>query len=206
MLRTLVTNFVGSFDNNRWNPGTPGKNYDYLYLGEKDAAPGDHALVHNGTHFGIVEIVRVKPGISDKVTKTVIDVVTKEEFERYSQANGQIHEYRKVFDQLDHMIAEEDRMNKYRDLAARNPDAAKLMEQVDLFQKGAILDNALPAPSAAEATREPIPEGVMWDGIKGIFVNKNGEVARDISRSSSQFVTKWYDRRHEFPTPSTQAK
>lgn len=159
-LKTLVVEFDtfhvisgghGTYKRN----GSPGTHYYYLYTGAKEVKPGDWAFVHNGTDFGITEVQRIMPGIHDKVTKNVIEVLTREEFALYKKANEAIHEHRKVFDQLDYLIKQEDSMARYRSLAERNPEAAALLERIEAFKSAGPQITAEPNYNIAEPPEAP---------------------------------------------------
>jgi len=129
-----MVQFIDSFEGGMRKTGTPGRSYNYLYTGSRDVSVGDYAVVHNGINFGVVEIQRVKPGIDDKVTKHVITVITKEDMQHYHDANASISKHRQVFDQLDYMLEQDKKIDKYRELATRNPEAADLLKQAGIWQ------------------------------------------------------------------------
>lgn len=160
-MRTLTCEFQafedegGSYRTNSRNNGSPGKFYDYLYTGWRDVRAGDWALVHNGTNFGIVKISRVRPGMTDKVTKHVISVVTQDDFARYKEANDSINSHRRVFDELDYLLEEEKKLSKYRDLAERNTQAKELLEKVNIWTGPTITaQNTRPVYSEQEASED----------------------------------------------------
>lgn len=162
-MRTLQVTFRESFNDYGTRSGTPNKQYCYLYTGDRDVKPGDHAVVHNGTHFGVVEIQRVKPGIDDKVTKHVITVITKEDMEHYHQANTSIVKHREVFDQLDYMLEQDKKLDKYKDLATRSPEAADLLKQAGMWT-GPLIESQKapefkPVDSAAATPQEGMTGG-----------------------------------------------
>lgn len=144
-MRTLVVEFIpfntiDTFDHGkRRNAGSPNKYYEYLYVGDRKVIPGDWAIVHNGSEFGCVEVQRIKPGLSDKATKHIITVITQEDFKAYQEANRHISKHRQVFDELDYMLENEKKLDKYRDLAERNPQAKNLLDSLNIWN-GPVLE------------------------------------------------------------------
>lgn len=132
-LRTLVCEYQPLTDGNGSRASTAPRTYEYLYVGAKDVSVGDHAFVHNGTNFGVVKIVRIRPGITDKVTKNVIDVITRAEWDEYQERNKRINEHRKVYDELDYLIEENKKHERYRRLAEHDPRAASLLSKITGF-------------------------------------------------------------------------
>lgn len=110
--------------------GTPGKHYHYAYVGAKDVKRGDWALVHNGSEFGICEIKRVVPGIDPKVTKHVIEVLLKPEFEAYIKRNQEIDELRGAMDELEYLLEQHKKLDRYAELAVSDPRAKELLDKL----------------------------------------------------------------------------
>jgi hypothetical protein len=135
-VRTLTCTFIKT----QHNQGTSHQQYHYLYTGARPVQSGDWAVVHNGNEFGIVRIDRVRPGIHDKVTKHVLALITQEDYLNYQQANRQIDEHRRIFDQLDYMLEQDKQLDRYKDLASRNPEAAELLKKATVWQ-GEVLDH-----------------------------------------------------------------
>lgn len=129
LIRTLSCEFIRT----EHNAGTASRTYDYLYTGGREVRVGDWAVVHNGSVFGIVQIKRIRPGLTDKVDKHVLTIFTQDDYLRYQEANRAIVQHRTVFDQLDYMLEEEKRLGKYADLAAKNPVAADLLKRAQVW-------------------------------------------------------------------------
>lgn len=110
--------------------GTPGKHYHYAYVGTKAVKRGDWALVHNGSEFGICEIKRVVPGIDAKVTKHVIEVLLRTEFEAYLKRNQEVDELRGAMDELAYRFDQHKLMDKYKGLAETDPRAKELLDKL----------------------------------------------------------------------------
>jgi hypothetical protein len=159
-VRTLECEFIRTMH----NQGTAGRRYHYLYTGKRDIRAGDHAMVHNGSEFGIVEVKRVRPGITDKVEKHVLAVVTQEDFLRYSEANRGIDEHRTVFDRLDQMLEDAKRFDKYKELAASNPEADALLAKARTWH-GPVIDAILEKPFSMDETKAERP--VTREDIEG---------------------------------------
>ena len=134
-------------------PVQPAKQYAYLYTGSREVKVGDHAVVHNGSEFSVVRIERVKPGIDDKVVKHVLSVVTRDDFQQYLVANKAIVDHRTVFDQLDHLLEEDAKMQKYRDLAKNNPQAQELLNKIGVWH-GPVIECHMSAPTY-DVPKEP---------------------------------------------------
>jgi hypothetical protein len=113
--------------------GNRDKHYHYAYVGDKNVKRGDWALVHNGNEFGIVEVKRVIPGIDPKVTKHVIEVLLVEEFKAYLERNKKVDELRSMQDELDFRLEQDKKLDKYKDLATRDPRAKTLLDQLQSF-------------------------------------------------------------------------
>lgn len=111
----------------------PAKEYAYLYTGNRDINAGDYAVVHNGSNFAVTKIERVKPGIDDRVRKHVLSVITQEDYTQYLKANKGINDHRKVFEQLDFMLEEQEKFNKYIELGKANPAAAALLHKAQVW-------------------------------------------------------------------------
>ena len=117
----------------RRKTGSPGRHYHYAYVGNKDVRRGDWALVHNGEDFGIVEIKRVVPGVDAKVTKHVIEVLTRGEFDLYKARNAEIDELRGALDELDYRLEQRKKLDKYEDLASEDPRSRELLTKLRGF-------------------------------------------------------------------------
>lgn len=124
LIQTLSCEFIRT----EHNAGTASRTYDYLYTGGREVRVGDWAVVHNGSVFGIVQIKRIRPGLTDKVDKHVLTIFTQDDYLRYQEANRV-----RYFDQLDYMLEEEKRLGKYADLAAKNPAAADLLKRAQVW-------------------------------------------------------------------------
>ncbi len=138
----------------------PSKQYAYLYTGNREVLTGDFAVVHNGTNFAVVHIERVKPGIDDKVIKHVLSVITRGDFEQYLKANEAIVDHRKVFDQLDYLIEEEKKMERYRELAKTNTLAADLLKRATTWDGPVIECHMSEPPVYGEPKTDTPNEGV----------------------------------------------
>jgi len=132
--------------------GTPGKHYHYAYVGNKDVKKGDWALVHNGEYFGMVSIKRVIPGIDSKVTKHVIEVLTKDEFKAYLERNQRIDELRADMDELDYRLKQHKQLAKYEELAKDDPRAKELLER--LQKQMGFNTNQIEATSATSSSAD----------------------------------------------------
>lgn len=221
-MKTLTVEFIPHTSGKNYNPGSPGSMYDYLYTGKKDVKPGDWALVHNGFTFGITKVALVKPGISAKVAKHALAIITQNDFEGYEAANKRIHEYRGVFDQLDFRLAEKKRLSKYEELAATDPVARDLLDQLKSFQ-GAPLEletmskqvdvdfDAVPEGQATTAAASPpvkaganeapegIPLGVYFNGYRLYDAFNHQPIDEDTQK-------KWEGRMDAFPTDPNVAR
>jgi hypothetical protein len=140
------------------NPGSPGRNYEYLYTGDREVKVDDWAIVHNGEEFGMVRISRVFPGIRDKVHKHVITVITQEDFQNYLEANRDIQRHREIFDQLDGMLEAESKLERYRRLAENNPYAAELLEKAGVWTGKAIEAQQSPPIFAFSSDERAVPD------------------------------------------------
>ncbi len=143
-VRTFVCEFQTFIDDVTTSPsagftktgrrsGSPGREYDYLYTGSRNVRPGDWAIVHNGSEFGIVTILRVRPGITDKVRKHVLQVITQDDFETYKEANKSIVNHRQVYDELDYMLEQKKKTSKYEELAQTNTYARELLNKLNVY-------------------------------------------------------------------------
>lgn len=132
-MRTLIVEFQPLIVDGEYHSGSPRRHYSYAYVGQKAVKRGDWALVHNGSNFGIVEVKRVIPGIDAKVTKHVIEVLTREEFETYREHNNRIEDLRSLKDELDHRLAQDKELDRYRDLASRDPRSAEILKELEGF-------------------------------------------------------------------------
>ena len=165
-MRTLVSTFLPFHSEDtrngerRYNTGTPHKTYDYLYAGHRDVKPGDWALVHNGHEFGLVRIERVKPGFSEKATKHVLTVITKGDFEQYQAANKAIMERVQIYDELEHLLKQESKLDKYQALAERNPDAKELLARLNVYE-GPMIEAQSSAPTYTTDKVQVAAESVM---------------------------------------------
>lgn len=110
--------------------GSPGTHYHYAYVGTKDVRRGDWALVHNGSEFGICEIKRVIPGIDAKVTKHVIEVLLRAEFDTYLKRNQEVDELRGAMDELEYRLDQHKKLDRYRELAESDPRAKELLDKL----------------------------------------------------------------------------
>ena len=163
-LRTLVCEFLsfevkeskGELGTLRQR-GSPGRDYFYLYTGDRDVKAGDLALCHNGADYGLTRINRVLPGIHDKVTKTVITVVTSEDMKQYYANNKGIDNYRRIFDQLDGMLAEETKIDRYRKLAERNEQAAELLRSLGLVTTPSPVNSSVVRSDPGEQDKPEVP-------------------------------------------------
>lgn len=130
-MRTLVCEFIRCFHNTEVNNGSPGREYHYAYFGDKTLLTGDeiYAVVHNGTDFGIVRVNRVLPGLHPKVTKSVMLVFTKDDFEAYKELNKNLKQRRQDYAMLDDMLEQQKLLDKY-DVLKDNPEAQEVLDRI----------------------------------------------------------------------------
>lgn len=165
-MRTLVSTFLPFHSEDtrngerRYNTGTPHKTYDYLYAGHRDVKPGDWALVHNGHEFGLVRIERVKPGFSEKATKHVLTVITKGDFEQYQAANKAIMERVQIYDELEHLLKQESKLERYQRLAENNPAAKELLDRLNVYE-GPMIESSETKPTFTADPAKQAAESVM---------------------------------------------
>ena len=86
--------------------------------------------------------------------------------------------------QLDEMLAKEDQIARYARLAANNPAARELLDQLQMVD---------PTVAAQTIEQEALPDGAWYDRQAGIFRNRAG------SRMGQAFHDKWIARAAEFP-------
>jgi hypothetical protein len=184
--------------------------YHFLYTGTRPVAAGDWAVVHTRGSFHVVEIKRVRPGIDSHVTKPVIGVITKADYEAYEVGRQNIESIRQKFEEMDYLIEEEQKLSKYREAAATNPRIADLLRQVDQFTGADVLPAPTPTPAEDEKQEpgqpvetvygdatpevEPIPQGWFYEYATGKFHDRHFSVA------APEFTRKWLPRKDEFPT------
>ena len=108
--------------------------YDYLVDDHTQVVKGDVAVVHTGAHkgFKFVVVTDVRPGISKQATKTLVAVLNESILDSYAKRNEEVTKKRELFERLDHLVELEYENNKYRVLAAVNPEAAKLIAELGM--------------------------------------------------------------------------
>ena len=116
---------------NRYNH-TCSKSYDYIVEDNVQITTGDHAVVHNGSEFAIVQVESVKNGASAKATKTLVAVLNQNVISDYKAMNEKVKEQKAMFARLEQLLAQENENNKYRLLAASNSEAAKILEALGI--------------------------------------------------------------------------
>lgn len=117
------------FDNNY---GSSSKSYDYLVEDDTEVTAGDHAVVHNGSNFAIVRVIEVSAGASSKATKSLVTVLNETVLMDYKNRNETVKEQKALFARLDQLIDQEYENNKYRVLAASNPEAATILTKLGI--------------------------------------------------------------------------
>ena len=117
------------FDNNY---GGSSKSYDYLVEDDTEVTAGDHAVVHNGSNFAIVRVIEVSAGASSKATKSLVTVLNETVLMDYKNRNETVKEQKALFARLDQLIDQEYENNKYRVLAASNPEAATILTKLGI--------------------------------------------------------------------------
>jgi hypothetical protein len=151
-------------------PGTPNRHYHYVYAGSKEVKRGDWAVVHNDTNFGIVQIKRVLVGVDHKVTKHVLMVITQDEFKNYQEMNRQIDDLRGLQQELEYRLEEDKKLEKFRDLATRDPRAREIMDKLSGF--------FTPTRPALEATATSTSAPVEEETIERSVTREDIESAR----------------------------
>ena len=127
-MKTVTVKFTS-----RYQTGYGGdKSYDYLVEDDVDVTAGDHAVAHNGSEFAIVKVLAVKAGASAKATKTLVSIINESVITDYNNINAKVKEQKALFARLEQLMLQETENNKYRLLAASNPEAAKILEQLGI--------------------------------------------------------------------------
>ena len=126
-MKTVTVRFT-----ERYNTGYSQKEYDYLVEDCVDVAAGDFAVAHNGREFAIVKVISIKPGASAKATKTLVTILNEHVIDNYNNVNDKVKEQKALFARLEQLMLQETENNKYRLLAASNPEAAKILEQLGI--------------------------------------------------------------------------
>lgn len=127
-MKTVTVKFTS-----RYQTGYGGdKSYDYLVEDYVDVTAGDHAVAHNGSEFAIVKVLAVKAGASAKATKTLVTILNEHVIANYNNVNAKVKEQKALFARLEQLMLQETENNKYRLLAASNPEAAKILEQLGI--------------------------------------------------------------------------
>ena len=127
-MKTVTVKFTS-----RYQTGYGGdKSYDYLVEDDVDVTAGDHAVAHNGSEFAIVKVLAVKAGASAKATKTLVTILNEHVIANYNNVNAKVKEQKALFARLEQLMLQETENNKYRLLAASNPEAAKILEQLGI--------------------------------------------------------------------------
>jgi len=127
-MKTVTVKFTS-----RYQTGYRGdKSYDYLVEDDVDVSAGDHAVAHNGSEFAIVKVIAVNAGVSAKATKTLVSIINESVITDYNNINAKVKEQKALFARLEQLMLQETENNKYRLLAASNPEAAKILEQLGI--------------------------------------------------------------------------
>jgi copper oxidase (laccase) domain-containing protein len=111
------------------------KEYDYFVDDSVSVKAGDTAVAHTGDRGGLklVRVTKVRKGACSKnAIKTLVAVIGDAEMLAYTEFNKQIAEKREALERLDELLAIEMESNKYRLLAASNPEAAELMKKLGI--------------------------------------------------------------------------
>ena len=82
--------------------------------------------------FPIVKVLAVKAGASAKATKTLVTILNEHVIANYNNVNAKVKEQKALFARLEQLMLQETENNKYRLLAASNPEAAKILEQLGI--------------------------------------------------------------------------
>jgi hypothetical protein len=108
--------------------------YDYLVDDATQVAKGDVAVVHTGARngFKFVVVADVRSGVSKNATKTLVAVLNEAVRDSYDKRNAEVTKKRELFERLDQLVELEYENNKYRVLAAINPEAAKLIAELGM--------------------------------------------------------------------------
>jgi len=108
--------------------------YDYLVGDATQVAKGDVAVVHTGARngFKFVVVTNVRAGVSKNATKTLVTVLNDYVLDAYQKRNAEVTKKRELFERLDQLVELEYENNKYRVLAAINPEAAKLIAELGM--------------------------------------------------------------------------
>jgi len=121
----------------KFNNYNTAQSYDYVVEDDTKVEVGDSVLTHNGENFGVAKVYKVAYGeISDKSSKTVVAVITHEDFVAYSKRNEElgknIRAQRAAMKQLEALLEAETKLDRYRKLAATNTEAAELLKQAGI--------------------------------------------------------------------------
>lgn len=108
------------------------KLYSYGVDDNMVVATGDHALVHNGREYRVVQVAEVRNGILPSVTKTVVSILNADTFAEYEERNIKLKQHAALFNRLEQLLAQENENNKYRSLAAHNSEAAEILTTLGL--------------------------------------------------------------------------
>lgn len=124
-MKTVTVKFTDRY-------GSSSNTYDYLVEDDTDVSAGDFAVAHNGTEYAIVKVISVAAGITARARKTLVSIITKDTVESYNKFNESIVEYKKLYERLDQLVAQEYENNKYRVLAASNSEAASILAKLGI--------------------------------------------------------------------------
>lgn len=108
------------------------KYYHYLVEDNVDVAAGDYAVVHNGTVFKIVKILKVFNEISHRAVKSAVSVINKADILAYDARNELVASQKDKFARLEQLLKLENENNKYRVLAASNAEAAAILAELGI--------------------------------------------------------------------------
>lgn len=124
-MKTVTVKFASRY-------GDTNKTYEYLVDDDTEVTSGDHAVVHNGSEFAIVRVIEVSAGASAKATKSLVTILNETVLMEYKNRNETVKEQKALFSRLDQLIDQEYENNKYRVLAASNPEAAAILAKLGL--------------------------------------------------------------------------
>lgn len=126
-MKTVTVVFTERYSGYSNRVGRSTQTYDYVVQDDVVVQADDFAVAHNGSEFAIVKVVSVSANVSQKATKTLVTILSKDIVEAYHAMNKSLREQKALLARLDVLLAQESERNKYRYLAESNEEAKNIL-------------------------------------------------------------------------------